>query len=69
MKNNRKSKKTKRKGLTDKQRVKEAHTHWIVHHGTTQEAKQFLKLKANTNNVSVDTIASLTLMTTNSDEH
>ena len=62
---NRKKKKTKRVGWTDKQRTKWAHAHWIIHHGTAQEAKQFLQLKDNTNNVPEETIAALTLMTTN----
>ena len=58
-------KKAKKKGLTDKQRVKEAHTHWIIHHDKAQDATRFLSQEANTSNVSAETIGKLTLMTTN----
>ena len=58
-------KQKKKKGLTDKQRAKEAHAHWVIHHGVARDAEQFLKLKANTNNVSVETLAALNLMITN----
>ena len=60
-----KRKKKKGLGLTDKQRAKEAHAHWIIHHGKSSDAVQFMAPKANTNNVSAETIAALTLMTTN----
>ena len=64
-----KKKKKKPKGWTDKQRAKEAHAHWIMHHGTAQDAKQFLNLKANTDNVTAETIATLlTTMSTNCTE-
>ena len=63
--NNSKNKKKKQVGLTDKQRAKEAHAHWIIHHGAVKDANQFLKQKANTDNVSANTSAALTLMITN----
>ena len=52
-------------GLTDKQRVKEALTHWIIQHGSASDAGQFMKMKSNTSNVSTETIDSLILMTIN----
>ena len=58
-------KQKKRKGLTDKQRVKEAHEHWVIDHGVARDAEKFLNLKANTNNVSVETLVTLNLMITN----
>ena len=63
--NSSKNKKKKHKGLADNQRVKEVHAHWIIHHDTVKDEKKFLNQKVNTDNVSANTSAALTLMITN----
>ena len=51
----RRAKKQKQKELTDKQRIAEARSHYIIHHGTVQDAEQFLGSKTNNNNIAADT--------------
>lgn len=54
-----KKKKKTKKRLTKKQMAAEAHAHYIIHHGTTTEARKFLRYKNNTKNISEATFAKI----------
>ena len=54
----------KSKGLTHKQRAAEAHAHYLIHHGSAQEASRFLQ-HSNAKCISAITLNSLRLMCAN----
>ena len=59
-----KSKPKKRQNLTDKQRQAEAHTHFILHHGSAVDTARFMHLPSNVNNTSDETLTALNQMLT-----